>query len=67
MPKYRVGWTYEEGGFCVVEADSEEEAEAKVFQHLEDEGNYDFDQISEHYDIVHRDYNTQDTEEIDDE
>jgi len=64
VAKYCVGWTYEEGGYCTVEAKSAKEAKRKVFEHLAEEGN-NFEFTFENFDIAHRDYDTVDCEKID--
>ncbi len=58
--KYRVGFTYEENGFAVIEALSEEEAKDKMREALDYSGTDDLVEL----DVVGRDFRATDANEI---
>lgn len=61
--KYRVEFCYESGGVVEVEANSQDEAEQVVYNHIEFDDTESLQKM-DGFEIVHRDYWTQGAEEI---
>jgi len=65
MKKYKVDFWYTEYGTAYIDAESKEDAESKVYKHLEEFGlevNQDFEDLQRK--TNDRDYGSQDAEQI---
>jgi len=61
MPEFKVGYTYEIGGYVVLEANSEQEAH-EIVQNKLDEGIESLESMDN--DVVHRDFSVTEVNEV---
>jgi len=62
MPEFKVGWTYEVGGYTNIEAVDEQSAHYLIMEKLSEGGEEDILRLDTK--VTHRDYNAFDVEEL---